>query len=702
MERISHFDLVSRLHGDIAGTVYLANDLSEDRTVNLRVVPRSAIPSKQVERRFIQDVLAATSIDHPGVAKVYGVEEADGWILVSYEAVDGETLLQKIGKLSAVEIAGIFRQILEGLEAAHREGVVHGCLAPANVVVDHNGRVKLTSFGVVKLVEASPPVAADPAVVAFLSPELLQGMEIDERADLWSAGVILYQMITGREPFAAKDIPSLVYVILNSDPFRGTVPGALLAEHRPLLGRLLRKNPGERPSSARDVLEHLASPAVGERPAGERLSLGVMYFTHTPAGDGTIHLAAGLTEDLIFRLSSVERLAVTSRHDAVIFRDRDVDPQELGRCMGLDLVLFGAVSAAGDTMRVAVRVVDTASGVDVWNKAIQRPAEEAFSIAPAFARGLVDALHVEPGDGVSRSIDTPLTRDARAYDFHARGREFLTQRGRKNTQAAIRSFEYALACDSNLAVAEEGIAAACSGMYTYYDGADAWLDGVAAAATRALEIDPGLIEARFHLAIVPLHRKDYGKARTALEEVLRIRPDYYEALRWLGILSDMTGRYDAALEYYHKSAEIKPCSVEPWLFINMTHRRRGDLGAAMKAARRFLEVGIKTLHVVPGEPVTLSRFCPIYALFGDKDRARDTLDRILRTGTEDGLVLYNCAATYALLADPENSLSCLRKALSAGYKNVREWIESDPDFDEIRETDGFRDLLSEFDLRHRE
>jgi adenylate cyclase len=225
---------------------------------------------------------------------------------------------------------------------------------------------------------------------------------------------------------------------------------------------------------------------------------------------------------------------------------------------------------------------------------------------------------------------------------------------------------------------------------------------MAAAARRALGMDPRLIEARLHLALVSLHRKDYAAAKSGLEDVLRDRPDYYEACRWLGILSDMTGQYDDAVAYYQKAAEIKPCSVEPWLLVNMTHRRRGDLSAAMEAAKRFLEVGLRVLHVSPDDPVTLSRFCPIYTLFGDTERARSTLDRILRTGTEDGLVLYNCAATYALLGDPDNSLSCLRKALSGGYQNVRVWIEGDPDFAGIRETAAFRALLSEFDLHHRD
>lgn len=701
MERISHFDLESRLPGNLAGPVYLANDVSAGRAVRLLVVPRDSIRSRHIEQLFIQDVLDASRIDHPNVAKIYGVEEAEGRILVSYEAVAAETLERRIGSFSVSEAVAVFRGIIEGLDAAHEKGVVHGCLSAADVTVAEGGTVKITSFGLEKLVRSATSSGMDPARAAFLSPEVLQGMEADETADLWSAGAILFAMLAGKEPFAADGVPSLVYRILNENPLSDPAAARIPADVKPLLGRLLRKDPASRPSSAREAMAILDERGRAARVKGELVSVGVMYFDHAPAGDGKRHVAVGVTEDLIFRLSRVKGLAVTSRQDAVTLRGRDVDPQQLGRCMGLDVVVTGGVTAAREEIRVSARAVDTTTGADVWTSSLERTAAETFSIAPLLAGGLLDALGVAADDAERRAAAAPITGDERAFDFYARGREFLTRRGRKSTLAAIRAFEYALACDAELAVAEEGLAAACSAMYTYYDGSDSWLDGMAAAARRALATDPRLIEARLHLALVSLHRREYGAAKSGLEEVLQDRPDYFEGYRWLGILSDMTGKYDDAVAYYRKAADLKPCSVEPWLLVNMTHRRRGDISAAMDAAKRFLEVGLRVLRVAPDDPVTLSRFCPIYTLFGDDERARGTLDRILRTGTEDGLVLYNCAATYALLGDPDNSLSCLRKALSGGYQNVREWIEGDPDFTDIRETAAFRALLSEFDVRHR-
>jgi len=699
--RVSHFELLSELYRDAVGPVYLARDLSQKRSVAVRIIDAAAFPSGQVKQRFTQDVLALSRVDHPNIAAVYGAEEIDGGIVVAFEALDGGPLSFRIGKLAAVESGGILRQILQGLKAAHAAGIVHGALSPGSVYFSKDGTVRLVSFGMGRLAGTLAASEDDPRLLAYLSPEVIQGEEIDRRTDLWCVGLLLHEMLTGSPAFEGEDAPSLAFQILNSEPRaelgdREDIP----AEMKRLLLRLLRKNPEERPQSVGDAIGWLEPPPNKMSHRHTRVSLAVMYFAYAGADKGKAYIAAGLAENVISRLSRVSGLAVTTRHDVLALRNREVDPVELGKCMSVGAVLNGTVWSLGDAMRVTVRLTDTESGREVWNESFDRPAAEVSALPAEIALGVVDGLGVDVAANGAETIAGRSTDDPRAYDFHARGREFLTHRGRKNTEAAIRMLRYAVACDPALSAAHESLAAAYSGMFTYYDGSEVWLDRMVDAGRRALELDPGLVEARLHLAMVLVHRREYDRAREALEEIIRMRPDYYEAYRWLGILSDITGKYDEALEHYHRSAEIKPCSVEPWLYVNMTHRRRGDLAAAIGAAKKFLEVGLKTLQIAPDDPVTLSRFCVIYTLFDEKEKAYDALSRILRTGTEDGLVLYNCAATYALLGDQSMSLDCLRKALSGGYKNVREWIENDPDFNEIRNTEAFRDLLSEFDLQH--
>lgn len=430
-----------------------------------------------------------------------------------------------------------------------------------------------------------------------------------------------------------------------------------------------------------------------------RPSVAVLYFESAGEDERSESIACGVSEDLMTRLGEVNGLSVASRHDVVGVRGRRPAASDMGACMGVEWVVRGRLAVGAGVVSVEMLLADTGAGRNTWREVYEEPESRVFELAPAAARGVTRALAVALSASEEQRLSKPITRDAKAYERHASGRERLTRRGRTQTEAAVRAFEDAVAADPGFAAAWESMAAASSGMYTYYDGTREWLARMTASARRALELDACLIEARFHLAVADLHRREYARARAGFEETLRKRPGCYEAVLWLGILYDMTGDLEGALARYHQSAKIKPCSVEPWLYINMTHRKRGDTPAATEAARSFLEVGLKMLRLVPDDPVTLSRLCVIYTLFDEKDKARETLRRILDTGTEDGLVLYNCAATYALLGDESECLGCLRKALAGGYKNVRDWIETDPDFDRVRGLSGYGRLLREFDER---
>jgi tetratricopeptide (TPR) repeat protein len=369
--------------------------------------------------------------------------------------------------------------------------------------------------------------------------------------------------------------------------------------------------------------------------------------------------------------------------------------------MGASFVLQGSVMTAGGEVRVNARLSNVETEADIWTEDFDAVAGDVMKLVPTITERVVGALDIPLTGGERKSLTRVPTEDTGAYDLYIKGRELFSRRGKENTEEAIEAMEEAVRRDPEFAAAHESLAEAYSDMYTYYDGAETWLDKIVDAANKALSIDPGLVDALFSIGMVHFHRKEHAEAKKTFEDIIRERPRYYEAHRWLGIVADVTGDYDAALDHYHKSAEINPCSVEPWLYINMTHRRMGDLTAANQAAKRFLEVGLKTLQIIPDDPVTLSRFCVIYTLFGDRDKAYDALGRILESDPQDGLVLYNCAATYALLDDAEKSLECLRKALDRGYKNIRDWLEGDPDFDDIRTTAEFKDLLAEFDSQHK-
>lgn len=433
-------------------------------------------------------------------------------------------------------------------------------------------------------------------------------------------------------------------------------------------------------------------------PAGIRYKIAVLYFENLNPNQQASHISFGVSEDVLHKLTRVSCLDVVSRGDVLPCRGRDVDTCELGRCMGVDYLLEGQIKTQGDNLEINTKLIDIGDDCDIWTEQVECFGGELLAVPAQIALKVAETLDIELTSAEKSAITRPATTNFEAYEDYMRGREFLSMLGKANNAEAVRALESAVTLDDQFAAAYTSLGEAYSNMYNFYDSDVGWLGKTKATCEKAIAIDPGIVEAKFHLGIVEFHRRNYDAAKAIFNDVITMRPQYYQGYRWLGIIDDVTEDFDDALEHYEKCAELKPCSVEPWLYMNMTHRRKGDMDAATHAAKRFLEVGLKTLELIPDDPVTLSRFSVIYTLFGDRDKAYDAVSRILVNDPDDGLVLYNCAATFALLDDTPMALECLRKALASGYKNIREWIESDPDFDDLRRTQEFQNLLKEFDL----
>ena len=424
-------------------------------------------------------------------------------------------------------------------------------------------------------------------------------------------------------------------------------------------------------------------------------SIAVLYFENEGPDESFAYLCSGITDDLIIHLARNRTLRVVSRDDVLPFRARDVDVRDLGEALVVDYVLTGRVRAQNGSIHIEARLVEVGSNASLWQGQFDRSSEEVVDVVNEVLRGVARTLEVSPEDAKSSELSDAVS--PRAYTAYLEGRDLLSRRGRKNVEAAVALFDDAVAVSPDFAMAHLAAAEGAVEMFTFYDDDEVWLDRALAASRRAGELDAGLVEALFVEGVVQYHRDHFDKARDVFEQVVRVNPSSYEAYRWLGIVSDVTGKYDDALDFYETAAQIKPYSVEPWLFMNMTHRRKGDVDAAMMSAKRFLEVGIRKLEINPDDEVTLSRFAAIYTLLGEGEKARDALQRILKWHPDDGTVLYNCACTYALLGDNDQALLCLRMALENGYRNVREWVKTDPDFADLRATEAFKQLLIKFD-----
>jgi len=304
-----------------------------------------------------------------------------------------------------------------------------------------------------------------------------------------------------------------------------------------------------------------------------------------------------------------------------------------------------------------------------------------------------ESLKVSLTETEKKMLGKKPTEDMKAYDFYIRGRDFISKNGKRNTEAAIQMFEYALSIDPNFALAFAGLAEAYSYQYIWYDGDIKWLRKIIEAGERAIKIDPNLVEAKFVIGMVFHHQKRYNEAIEVYNKIKEIKKDFYLAYRWSGIAYFILGDYDSAIKNFKIAAELKPYSEEPLMHLEMAYRKKGDFEKAKEIGNEYLKIGEQKLQINPNDAITLSRIAGVFASEGNKEKALQAVQKIMEIDPEDGLAIYNSACIYGRLDMKDEALKYLRAAFNIGYKNVRDWVKSDPDFDSIRDEPEFKKIV---------
>jgi non-specific serine/threonine protein kinase len=704
---ISHYRVLEKLGEGGMGIVYKAQDTKLDRLVALKFLPARLSASEQDRMRFLQEAKATSALNHPNVATVYEIGEAEGLEFIAMEYVEGETLRSRIGNLrSKGENVSIQQtvdwglQVAEALGAAHETGIIHRDVKSDNIMVTKDGRVKIMDFGLAKLKGglALTRTGSTVGTLGYMSPEQILGEDVDQRSDLWSYGVVLYEILTGELPFEGEHEAAVMYRVLNEEPkailsIRADVPEVL----QELVSQLLQKDGEKRVASAMEVVDRLRQTSKEPAQSPAQKSIAVLYFENMSSERESDYFCAGITEDIITDLSKIKGLRVVSRTDVLPLRNREVNTSQVGKTLKVNYILEGSIRKAGNKIRITAQLIDVRSGFHVWADRFDRLVEDIFDLQSEVSQKIAEALKISLTEPEKRSLGKKPTDDLRAYDFYMRGRELLSRRGKKNNELAIQMFENALSFDPKFAGACAGLGEAYSYMYEWYHGDRHWLEKAIAMNEKALSLNPDSLEAQFGIAIVYLHQKRFPEAKRILEALVEKKPDFYDAFRRLGMLSDLTGDLDGAIRYYERSAAIKPYSEEPWMHLDATWRRKGDLKSSDEAARKLIEVASRKLEISPDDIVTVSRLASVYARFGAKEEAHHTLKGVHEIDPSDGLALYNCACAHAMLGEKKEALACLRVAMQSGWKGLPGWARGDPDLDPVREDPEFKALITEFD-----
>ncbi|HLV95530.1 MAG TPA: protein kinase [Candidatus Acidoferrales bacterium] len=736
---ISHYSVLERLGGGGMGVVYKAKDTRLGRNVALKFLPDNISDDPQATERFRREARAASALNHPNICTIYDIEEFESRPFIAMELLEGRTLKHRIegNPIDISELLDIGIQIANGLAAAHLKGIVHRDIKPANIFLVERGQAKILDFGLAKLTpdvrHAAETVGATSmrmqtrvlndeqltspgssmGTVAYMSPEQARGEELDARSDLFSLGVVLYEMATGSLPFSGAT-PAVVFDgILHSTP----VPAKELNSRLPaalenILGKALEKDPDLRYQTAAELradlkrakrdLDLSRSPAAEKSASGstphvaatKQKSIAVLYFENQSGAKEDEYLRDGITEDVITELSKIRGLNTFSRPTVLAFRDKQVTPAQIGQQLGAAYVLTGTLRRAGARLRISAQLVDTHTDFPLWSERFDREMKDVFEVQDEMARKIAEALRVTLSPQELEALADKPTENLQAYDQYLRGKRYARRQTRQDVEFALQMFENAVTLDPSFALAYAACANACSMYYSIFTRDQVWIERAREASGRAVALRWDLPETHVSQAWVlyaaGLHDEAVRMVKKAIERNRACDGAYY----LLGRALFAAGRYQELLDVAEAAIEASGEDYNVYVPVMNCLGAMNKEEASRNMANRFIGAIEKHLKQVPEDARARVLMASKLAELGREQDALRELNLAVTLRANEASILYNAACVYCGLKKKPEALDVLRKAWEAGSKDSV-WARRDPDLTLLHGDPEFERLYPE-------
>jgi serine/threonine-protein kinase len=751
-QQIGSFQVLSLLGAGGMGEVYLAEDRRLERTVALKILSAELASDPGRMRRFIREAKAASSLKHPNVATIHEIGESKGVHFIAMEYVEGHTLASKISgrPLEIAAIVEIALQVADALDEAHLKHITHRDIKPANVMLTPRGQVKVLDFGLAKITPPEGGIASSDLTTAmstesdvvmgtlpYMSPEKVLGKQVDHRTDIFSLGAVLYEMATGRLPFPGISASETTDRILHGQPeaiarFNYEVP----TELERIVRKCLEKDRERRYQSARELLidlrnlsqdigagkhkvEEVVPAGRNRRPmvvaalvavilalggAGMYLfnrlgtaidaplpSVAVLPFTNVGGDSNADYLSDGITESLINSLSRLTKLRVIARTTVFRYKKREIDPQAVGRDLGVRAIVTGRVDQQGGTLSIQADLIDVANGSQLWGEKYRHQLSDIFVMQEEIAKQISEKLRFRLTGEEEERLAKHYTENVEAYQLYLKGRYQWNKRTQDGLNKAIEYFEKAIEKDPSYALSHAGIADAYL-MLGFYK-AIPFREGVLRAkrlVSKALQIDEKLAEAHNSLAYIRLYYDwDLVGAEREFKRAIELNPNYATAHQWHGTVYEVKGLFEEALDERKQALVLDPLSLAVNAYVGRAFYFARQYDQAIEQLLRTLELDptFAQAHSFLGQAYLqkkmyreaiaefkkasmtdkdntayLSLLGHAYALFGARREALTILDTLKVQNKQRDGIPYCLSLIYAGLGKRELALEWLQEA----------------------------------------
>ena len=769
LKQLAHYRLLSRLGAGGMGEIHLAEDARLGRKVALKILPAEFVADADRVRRFEQEARAVSALNHPNILVIYEVGKEHGVHFIVTEFIEGQTLRQKLNeeKLKVGETLDVAVQIAEALQAAHATGIVHRDIKPENIMLRPDGYVKVLDFGLARVNEKSQPnyspdsptieyIETNPGTVMgtahYMSPEQVRGLKVDARSDIFSLGIVLYEMLTGHQPFTGQTMSDVLAAILRAEPqplahYIPSIPAGL----ERCLARALHKDSGARYQIISELLNDLkrlrqqlqfedqatmilgsginltTATQISSAPRKARTrkaidSLAVLPLINASNDPNLEYLSDGITESIINSLLQLPKLRVVPRSTVFRYKGQNIDAQEAGQELGVRAVFVGRILQVGDAIILKAELIDVANQSQLWGEQYRHQSKDILTLEAEISADISEKLRLRLTGEEKKKLVKRYTENTEAYHLYLKGRYFTNKRTTDWIKKGIEHFQQAIDLDPNYALAYTGLADAYSFLASStggYPPRDIY-PKAEAAALQALELDDTLGEAHSTLGFCRLlFDWDFAAAECEYKRAIELSPNYANAHDGYSFYLKATGQHTAAIRECQRAQELDPLSLFATLSLGWAYYFARDYDAALTQTRKVLEMDTnfgfahwhagkvylqkgmfpeavialrQALNLVGGTPPFISFLGHAYAKAGKPREARQMLAQLLRLAQKQYVSSYFIALIYLGLGETDQTFAWLEQAYEE-RSGFLAFINVEPMLDDLRGDARFEDLL---------